>query len=90
MCADKTDKDDPGVVVDFDDEAVVISFNVKDDSVVWQDVRGTIMSFDILRRFPVGIQHFMIPSSQSLLRIRMRLPEIFQGLFRYNAHVGLG
>lgn len=48
MGADKADKDDACVVVNFDDEAVVVPFDIKNDSVAWENVGRWIVGFDRL------------------------------------------
>lgn len=86
MGADKADKDDACVVVNFDDEAVVVPFDIKNDSVAWENVGRWIVRFDRLWIFPVSVRRLVVPSSQSLFRIGMRFPEVFQGFLGNDAH----
>jgi hypothetical protein len=59
--ADEANEDDAGIVVDFDDQAVAVSFDIKDHPVAGQDVSRGVAVFDFLRPLPAGGQSFMEP-----------------------------
>ena len=78
MCADEADEDDTGVEVYADDQAVGVTFDVKNDAVAGQGVGGAVVGFDVGEGIPVGVFGFMEPCLEGWLGIRVFLPEIFE------------
>ena len=65
--------------VDCCNEPVSISFDVKYNAVVANNARIGIRAFNVRRGFPNGSLNVVIPSPESLLGVRMSLPELPQG-----------
>ena len=61
VSSDKPDENNPAVVVDFDDEPVVVAFDVEDNPVSGEDVRARVEFFDVLRPAPIRRLGFMEP-----------------------------
>lgn len=72
----EADKHDSCVVVNPRDKAVMISRDVEDDPISWQEIGGRVPGRDVVWRFPSGGLGFVEPCFQGCLRIRMPFVEI--------------
>ena len=71
MCADKFDVDCAKSVSYCDDEAVVITFDIKHDTAIFQDTGMAILCFDIVCGLPICPFHFRHPCFERLFGVRM-------------------
>jgi hypothetical protein len=65
MRPDKSNEDDAGIEVDFHDQTVGVSLDVKDDPVAGQNIRRRVAALDFVRAGPYGNLHFVEPRIQS-------------------------
>src|SRR6266851_2963257 len=76
-------------VIHAGDQSVLIASNVEHRSPSNQ-VSVVIDLFQFRRGFPVCLTHHSIPCFEAGLRVRMSLPELFEGASFYDAHGLLG
>ena len=79
MGTDETDVDDTGVVVNFDDQPVLIAFDVEHNAVAWQDIGAVIANANILRVSPLRMLCFCVPGPERLLGVVVPVPELAEG-----------
>src|SRR2546423_1454700 len=82
----KPDEENACVVMNFDDEAVAVAFDVKHDAIPRQDISGAVALLDIPKKLPVRRRCFREPCFQGLLGVGMREPEVLQGLAGDDTH----
>lgn len=88
MGAYKTNENDAGIVVDFDDESERITLDVEDNPIASQNIRAGILLLDFPKRSPPSVSGFVKPNQQWFFGLRMFLPEGFEGLPCDDTHVG--
>jgi hypothetical protein len=62
----------------FAHEPIFIASNIENYSAVFQDARVPVLGLDVLRRIPNGPRGLVVPGLESLLALRVKLPELYE------------
>ena len=76
-------------IVDLHHQSVGVALDVKDYSIVAHDTRVAILPFDFIRRIPILLFDYTIPSKQRILGVRVTLPALPECFLGDNPHVNL-
>ena len=75
MSANKSDVDKPCVVVDFHQQSVIITLDIENYPVIWENTRILVGILNVLWAFPLRPFCVLMPSTELLFAVCVCLPK---------------